>query len=95
MANQESPCFSQLGLLARKVYIHRNDFATQKLSGFTKETGRLKLMKACETSKLKTLEKNVFTVNSEYNYLQNFQSWTYGCVLQKKRWYEAAPVSLL
>lgn len=47
-------------------------FANQKLSGFIKEMGRLKLMQAFEMSKLNALEEIMFAVNSEYNYCRIF-----------------------
>lgn len=50
--------------------------------GNGKGSGRLKLMKACEMSKLNTLEKNMIAVSSEYSSYGVFRL-KYGCVLQK------------
>lgn len=73
MARRQGPYFRKLVLLYKKVYLHTNDFANEKLSGFAKEMRSLKLMKACEMSKLNALEENMFTVNSEYNYCRIFR----------------------
>lgn len=73
MARRQGPDFRKLVLLYKKVYIHTNDFANEKLSGFAKEMRSLQLMKACETSKLNALEENMFTVNSEDNYCRIFR----------------------
>lgn len=54
---KQGPYFGKLVLVYRKVCIHTNDFGNQKLSGFTKEMGTLKLMKACEMSKLNVLRR--------------------------------------
>ena len=73
MASKQGPYFGKLPLLDSRVGMQTNDFANQKLSGFTREMGRLKLMKACEMSKLNAVEKNMFAVHSEYNYCGMFR----------------------
>lgn len=73
MASRQGPYFRKLVLLYKKVYIHTNYFVNEKLSGFSKEVRSLKLMKACEMSKLNALKENMFTVNSEYNYCRIFR----------------------
>lgn len=73
VARRQGPYFRKLVLLYKKVYIHTNDFANEKLSGFAKEMRSLKLRKACEMSKLNALEEDMFTVKSEYNYCRIFR----------------------
>lgn len=49
----------------KPVYIHTNGFSNRKL----------KLVKACEMSKLNALEENTCAVNSEYSYCRIFRLW--------------------
>lgn len=74
---KQGPYFRKLVLLYRKVCIHTNDFANQKLSGFTKEMGTPKLRKACEMSKLNVLGRTCLLlilslITAE---LSGFQIW--------------------
>ena len=74
-ASRQGPYFRKLVLLYKKVCVHTNDWWNQTVSGLQKEMGRLKLMKACEMSKLNALEKNMFTLDFEYNYCRIFRVW--------------------